>query len=66
MVEVSIVYKTSPEANWNMQADRQAGGRRNKPVYWEAAPPNTVLLGNLTDYQWLSPIIPAALMKICS
>ena len=24
MVDVSIVNKTSPEANWNRQADRQA------------------------------------------
>ena len=37
MVDVSIGNETSPEANWN----RQAGGRRDKPVYWEAAPPKT-------------------------
>ena len=45
MVDVSIVNETSPEANWNRQAgrqaDRQADGRTGKPVYWEAAPPKS-------------------------
>ena len=27
MVDVSIGNETSPEANWNRQADRQTGGR---------------------------------------
>ena len=26
------------------QADRQTGGRAGKPVYWEAAPPKTLIL----------------------
>ena len=39
MVDVSIGNETSPEANWNRQADMQTGGRTDKPVYWEAAPP---------------------------
>ena len=39
MVDVSIGNETSPEANWNRQTDRQADGRTDKPVYWEAAPP---------------------------
>ena len=38
MVDVSIVNETSPEANWNRHADRQAGGRMGKPVYWENVP----------------------------
>ena len=39
MVVVSIGNETSPEANWNRQADRQADRQAGKPVYWEAAPP---------------------------
>ena len=41
MFDNSIVNKTSPEANWNRQADRQADRQAGKPVYWEAAPPTT-------------------------
>ena len=48
MVDVSIGNETSPEANWNRQADRQVGGRTDKPVYWEAAPP---IKTNLKNYQ---------------
>ena len=33
MLDVSIVNKTSPEANWNR--------RTGKPRCWEAAPPKT-------------------------
>ena len=42
MVDVSIVNKTSPEANWNRQAgrqaDRQAGGLTNLGVGRHAPP----------------------------
>ena len=36
MVDVSIVIETSPEANWNRQAGRQADRRTDKPRCWEA------------------------------
>ena len=39
MGDVSIGNKTSPEANWNRQADRQTGGQTGKPMCREAAPP---------------------------
>ena len=39
MVDVSIVNKTSPEANWNRQTDRQTDGQTGKPICREAAPP---------------------------
>ena len=55
MVDVSIVNETSPEANWNRQAGRQAGGRTGKPMCREAAPPKSsnikesnILAGNAT------------------
>ena len=38
MVDVSIVNKTSPEANWNRQAGRQAGGLTNLGVGRHAPP----------------------------
>ena len=53
MVDVSIGNKTSPEANWNRQAgrqaDRQADGRTGKPVYWEAAPPKILKMFLVRD-----------------
>ena len=33
MFDNSIVNKTSPEANWNRQADRQAGGQADAQDY---------------------------------
>ena len=55
MLDVSIVNETSPEANWNRQAGRQAGGRTGKPMCREAAPPKSsnikesnILAGNAT------------------
>ena len=48
MVDVSIVNETSPEANWNRQADsRMADGRTDKSVYWEAAPPKMTAIAIL-------------------
>ena len=43
MLDVSIVNKISPEANWNRrtdrQADRQTDGGTGKSMCREAAPP---------------------------
>ena len=43
MVDVSIGNETSPEANWNRQADRQAGGRTDG---------QTCVLGGCASKNW--------------
>ena len=47
MVDVSIVNKTSPEANWNRQTGgqtgRRAGRQAGKPMCREAVPPKIVV-----------------------
>ena len=49
MLDVVIVHKTFPEANWNRQAGRQADGRTGKPMCREAAPPKTPILTTLQN-----------------
>ena len=59
MVVVSIGNETSPEANWNRQADRQADRQAGKPVYWEAASPK------MSAIVWFKVFIKSEAGSLC-